>query len=236
MPRIIKRKYAFAPSRTTRVRKAAAAKTTTRRTRRTRTRRAPAVSAGGRPDGIQRFNQRGSRSFTVNRTAVLGNINTLASGQAFLYSPSSAATPFYSIYTGQFTKFRVNSIKMRFELTTFEQTDDSVMPTIYIRRNQDPDKTTLGMTGTTMMLETGTIKKTFTAGSNVLEISFRPMVMVAGLQTAGGSYMPMPRRMGFIDSTQDITMYGLQYFVSAAGLNQTLIQTVEWSTTWAGPK
>jgi len=206
-----------------------------RRTVRVRRARSRAAT-GGRMDGIQRFNQRGSRTFVVNRTTVFGQINTLASGQGYLYSPPSTATPFYTTYTGQFTKFRVNWIKLRFELTTFEQTDDSIMPTIYIRANQDPDKTLTGMSGTTMMGETGTIKKTFTAGSNVLEFTFRPYVMVAGLQTPAGSYMPMPRRMGYVDATQDITLYGAQWFVSAAGLNQSILVTTEWSTIWKNPR
>lgn len=207
-----------------------------RAVRRRVTRSRAGARTGGRADGIQRFNMRGTRTFVVNRTAVLGTITTLVGGQAFLYSPSSTTTPLYSTYSGQFTKFRVNNIKLRFELTTFEQTDDSLMPTIYIRRNEDPDKTTVGMSGTSMMLETGTIKKTFTAGSNVLEFTFSPMVMTAGLQTPTGSYMPMPRRMGYIDATQDITMYGVQYFVAGAGLNQLIIVTAEWTTTWKNPR
>jgi len=202
--------------------------------RRTRTR--AGAAAGGRSDGIQRFNLRGTRTFTVNRTTVLGTITTSPAPIPVLYTPSSTTTPLFALYTDQFTKYRVNSIKMRFELTTFEQTDDSIMPTIYIRAFQDPDFTTATMTATSMMLQTGTIKKTFTAGSNVLEFTMRPMIMYAGLQQPAGTYKPMPRRMGYIDSTQDVTMWGVQYYVSAAGANQVILITAEWNTTWSNPK
>lgn len=209
-------------------------KTRTRRMRPSRFRRTAAL--GGRPDGIQRFNTGGTRTFTVNRTAnLLPVITTGATPISALYSPNLQTAPLHNIYGPMFVKCKVNWIKFRFELTTFEQTDDSIMPTIYVKRNYDPDLTTVAFNQAYFMGLPGTIKKTFTATSNVLEIKFRPCVMVAGLQTGAG-FQSMPRRAGYIDCTQDVTHYGLMYYVSPAGIGQTILTTAEWNVTYKQPR
>jgi len=175
----------------------------------------------------------------VNSTFGTGGIFIGAGpGTAFpvLFNTSTISCPQYATYTTLFNKMKVNNIKLTFELQTLDQTDDSLLPIIYIRFNHDPDLTTAGFTQTYFMQLNDVVKKTLTPGDNNLEYTFQPQVMVGGLQTPAGTYAPMPRPCGWVDSTQDVDLYGVQAYLPPFATGQQVLFTSEWDITWSEPK
>lgn len=154
----------------------------------------------------------------------------------YLYSPSTLLAPQSATYRTLFNKMKVNSIKLIFELQTLEESDDSLIPNINIRYNHDPDLSTAGFGLTYFMQINDTVKKTLTQTDNILEYTIYPQVMTGGLQTPAGLYMPMPRSAGWIDTTQDITLYGAQVYFAPFGASQQILCSAEWDITWAEPK
>lgn len=201
-------------------------------------RRSRAVGGGGGgPDSgdYVRLNTGGTRTFTVDRTVNIVNLTALGNVAA-LYNPSSTLSPLFSTYTAQFNKMKVNWIKLAFTMTTLETADDDIMPIVYIRYNNDPDLTTTGFTQARFSALPGTVKKTFTSTSNRLTYTIKPQIMTAGLQVGGSGYMPMPRKMGYIDGTQDITLFGAQYYLSPTNAGVVIQLSEHWNVTWKDPK
>lgn len=206
---------------------------------------APAPSRGSRSGvrpsettdvtDLQYMNTKGSRSFNVNRTTNIVNIAALGNVGA-VYNPSTTVSPLQSTMTALFTKMKVNWIKAIFTLTTLETADDDVMPIVYIRYNNDPDLSAAAFTQTYFAALPGTVKKTFTSTSNRLEYKIYPKVMTAGLQAPAGTWMPMPRAAGWIDGTQDVALYGFQYYVAPMNAGQVMQLALEWDVTWKDPK
>lgn len=152
------------------------------------------------------------------------------------FTTSTISVPQYATYAALFNKMKVNSIKFVFELITLDQTDDDLLPTIYIRFNHDPDLTAVGFSQSYFMLLNDVVKKVLSPTDNMLEYTIQPQVMIGGLQTPAGTYAPMPRPCGWIDTTQDVDLYGAQIYINPFGTGQQILCTAEWDVTWSEPK
>lgn len=133
-PRSFKRQRAAAPKKK---RSSAARAVTTRRAHKPRYGWAPSSLSTQviNPKSAQTL--RYQKRQVASTLGVTGIITGAGPGTAFpyLYSPSTLLAPQSATYKTLFNKMKVNSIKLIFELQTLEESDDSIIPAIYIRYN-----------------------------------------------------------------------------------------------------
>lgn len=165
-----------------------------------------------------------------------GVVTGTGASQPFVLSPSCQEFDPGNIYRPLFNKAKVLSIKYIFELAALEQTDDSILPTVMVRYNHDPDLTTAAMSSAYFMGIADVVKKTFTSTDNRLEYTIFPQVMRGGLQLAAGTYQPMPAPAPWIDTSQDVDLFGLQLYFNNFPAGQTINVTYEWDVLLSEPK
>lgn len=179
-----------------------------------------------------------SSTLHFNKTTTLTAYTGAGAGTQYpiIISPSTSQMPQFATYSPLFTKMRVNYIKVIYELITTEQTDDALLPNIVMRYCHDPDQTTVPFSLSYFNGFKDVVKKTLTATDNRLEYTFFPQVMTGGLQTAAGTYMPMPRKCGWIDATQDVNLYGAMALLTPFGTGEQIVVSLEWDVDFAEPR
>lgn len=150
-----------------------------------------------------------------------------------------AQLPRYSNIVSMFRQIRINYIDYRFTLITTEQTDNAVLPTMFIRYNYDPGLIVGALGEDQMERISNTVKKTFshnTPQGRSFCYRLKPALMGAVQLYASTNYMPTPIFNKYFDTdpagtTDEAELYGLQWYIPNLALGQQIECSAEVSYT-----
>lgn len=150
-----------------------------------------------------------------------------------------AFLPRYSNIVSMFRQIRINSITYRFTLLTTELSDNTILPTMYIRYNYDPTLIVGALGEDQMERISNVVKKTFshnTPQGRSFNYVLKPAVMGAIQLFSTTNYMPSPIFNKYFDTdpsgtTDEAELYGLQWYIPNLAVGQQIQCTAEVSYT-----
>lgn len=172
-----------------------------------------------------------AESYDPSFSIMTGTGNPIAEVNQFM----SSQLPRYSALISMFRQIKIIRIVYRFTLITVEQTDNSQLPTIYVRYNYNPSLLSTDLSENQMERLSNVVKKTFshnTPQSRSFNYTMKPCVMTALHLFSSGNYVPSPKWNQWIDldpagTTDEIQHYGLQLFLPIVPAGQQIQCTAE---------
>lgn len=162
--------------------------------------------------------------------------------RTFVQTPDDISIPQHAQYRALFREFKIYAIKYIFTLTTLEQTDNAIIPVMYLRYNYDEETTTaslnaLGTAGLNTYFGSLThcVKKTFTSTSNSVAYTVWPKYPEA-IQFTNGNFGARMKKAGWMDSDRVLTiLMGLQVYIPNLPTGMRIQLDVEYDMAYRRP-
>jgi len=162
---------------------------------------------------------------------ITGTGNPIAAVTQFMASQ----LPRYAALVSMFRQIKIVSINFRFTLLTLEATDNSQLPTCYVRYNYNPGLLAGALSENQMERLSNVVKKTFSSNTpqgRSFNYKVRPAVMRALHLYSSTGYVPSPQFNQWVDLDPDGTVdeiqhYGLQLYFPIIPSGQQIQCTAE---------